>query len=206
LFLGLERPGILAVASAIGQFVVFGAVLIFVRGRADLFRVPVIQAGGELVTAAVLVVAARGVVGRFRPRARLGEWRAILAQSLPIAVADVTRTVVFSFDVLLIGLLLGEAAVGRYVAAYRLLLLVLTLGGFYYTALMPSLTRAFGSGRPGDAAAILRLAARGATLLTAPVAVGGVVLATPLLTALYGADYAAAAPAFRVLAPTVVLV
>lgn len=206
LFLGLEQPTVPAVAATLGQSIVLAGVFTVVRERGDLLRVPLLQAAGELITATVLLLVARRRVGRFRPRFRLATWRAILGQSLPIALADIMRAIVFSFDVVLIGLWLRQAVLGQYVAAYRLVLLVVALGGFYYTALLPALSRAVQEAGPASAAPLVRLAARVALLLTAPVAVGGIVLAAPLLTTLYGADYAAAAPVFRLLVPSVAII
>lgn len=205
LFLGLERPAVIVVATAVGQALVLAGTVAFVRGPADLFRVPPLQAAGELLTALLLLAAVRGEVGWFLPRPRLQTWRAILAQSLPIAAADATRTVVFNFDVVLLGVMLHQVAVGQYVAAYRLILLLLTLGGFYYTALLPALTRSLHRA-PGEGITLLRLALRGALLCTAPLAIGGMLLATPLLATLYGAGYQEAAPAFGLLALTVPVV
>lgn len=205
LFIGLERPAIVAWATTAGQVAFLLGTLILIRGPRDVWRVPAVQAGGELLTAVILLAAARRRLGPFRPRLDPAMWRRILPQSLPTLGADVARTAVYSFDVVVLGVLLSEAAVGRYAVATRLLLLVLVLGRVYYLAILPSFTRALRH-RHDQASATLHLAARGATLATAPVMAGGLVLAGPILGGLFGPDYAAAAPIFQVLAPCVMLV
>lgn len=206
LFIGLEHPGVVAWATTAGQSTFLAGTFAFVAGPDDLWRVPLLQAGGELVTVIILLGAARRRLGSFRPRLDLAAWRTMLPQSLPILGADAARTAVYSFDVVLLGLLLHEAVVGRYVAATRLLLLVVTFGRFYYLAVLPALTRALRAEGGDGGAFVLHLTARGATLLTAPIMAGGIVLATPLLSSLFGPDYASAAPIFQILAPTVMLV
>nr|MBA3416106.1 flippase [Chloroflexia bacterium] len=206
LFIGLERPGVVAWATIAGQAAFLLGTVLLVTDPGDVWRVPAVQAGGELLTAVILLVAARRRLGPFRPRLDLAAWRRILPQSLPTLGADVARTAVYTFDVVLLGLLLSEAVVGRYAAATRLLLLVIVFGRVYYLAVLPALTRALRGGNGPAGVATLHLVARGATLATAPMMAGGIVLAAPILGGLFGPDYAAAAPVFQILAPTVMLV
>jgi O-antigen/teichoic acid export membrane protein len=102
-------------------------------------------------------------------------------------------------DTILIGYLLSD----REVALYRTPLQLAALAVLSTMPLRASLgpriagwTKAGGLGEVADA---LARAWTFALLLAVPVAVGGILLAGPLLYFLYGADFAAAAPAFMFL-------
>lgn len=204
-FIGIESPRIVVWATTAGQAAFLAGVWALVTTPSDLIRVPLLQAGGELVTTALLMMAARRRIGSFRPRLDLPAWRAILPMSLPTLGADLARAVVYSFDVVLIGLLLSEAMVGRYVAAARLLMLALTFGRVYYLALLPPLTRSMRGGAD-EAVSVVSSTARFALLAAMPITTAGIVLATPVLRTLFGPPYVEATLALQLLMPSAVLV
>ena len=132
-------------------------------------------------------------------------WSLLLRTSLPFGLQEVFSVLLFRLDALILALLATEAAVGRYGAAFRLfeatLFVSYSLSSAFsamYTYLgldtVPSIGAAFGRS----------LKAALAILVPCAVALG--VLAEPILTTIYGDDFAVAAPALRLLAPVVVLV
>jgi O-antigen/teichoic acid export membrane protein len=104
----------------------------------------------------------------------------------------------FTFDLVLLGFLIGEREVGLYGAAYRVCFLALAIGVALHTSYLPAFSRGALLGTE-EASRIARRAMEFASAMAAPLVVGGVLLADPLLRALFGASYAEGAQALRVL-------
>jgi O-antigen/teichoic acid export membrane protein len=202
--LGTGSLGAAAAAEALLQAVQMAGALALVRRPADLWRVPLIflAAQASCVAATWIAWAAR------RGRPRLGIDRALARQllpaALPLAGSGAVGMLLNNFDLVLIGLWLGAAAAGLYGAAYRVVWLPTVLVVAYAVALRPTVVRAEQTG----AAAVALVLGRSHRMMAAVgmgAAVGGVLLARPLLEALYGADYAAAARPFQILVAALLL-
>ncbi len=101
-------------------------------------------------------------------------------------------------DNLLVGRLLGAAALGVYARAYALMLLPITLvANVFATAMLPALA-SIQDDRPRVKAIYLR--AMGAVaLIAAPMVVGLFVVADRLIPALYGSTWSGVVPVLRIL-------
>lgn len=190
---GLEAGHRVGAAVIGAQVLYVGLAVLVVRRPDDVARVPLAQFAGELAAALwLLLPLARRAHGR--PDVRVG-W-AVVRGSGPLGLARVLRTVIFSFDVVLLGVLSDVHAVGLYTAAYRVCYLVLAVAVAVHAAYLPGLTRAAADGGPALSAVAARSLAAALTIGT-PAVVGGAFLAGPILLVLFGADYAGAAWALR---------
>lgn len=192
---GLERNRPVGVALILSQVLYVGTVLLVVKGPKDVTLVPLAQFLGEVSTATLLAI----------PILRLGgikldirEGLSILKSSSLRAAARLMRTLMYTFDVVLIGFLLGEREVGLYTAPYRLCFLLVAIAVAIYSSYLPAITRALDQ----DIRQVEYIAERSinlASAISAPIIVGGMILATPLLQAVFGPDYLEGAGAFRLL-------
>ncbi|HZR80490.1 MAG TPA: oligosaccharide flippase family protein [Candidatus Binatia bacterium] len=170
-----------------------------------------LAAGGGLVGVCGAITAARVVALAFGQRlmARAGcrpGWRLAIRDSAPLARALppfgamlVVAMLFFRVDVLVVGLLRGEHDTGVYGAAVTLYTVALLLPDSAMSAVFPRLAASFQSGRAGAATATL-LTAKLLAIALVPVAVALIDLADPVLHLVYGARFADAAPALRMLA------
>lgn len=197
-FLGAARMTPAAAAEILQQALLAVGVFALVHGPRDLLMLPVLFGASRAAAVVALVLAFRNSFGGFR----LGIDRAVvtplLRASLPMAGSAFAGALLHNFDLILLGMLVGAEAAGLYGAAYRVLWVPTLVTAVYLVALRPSLTRAALAGR--DALrSILKTNTGLAVAFGSGVAVGGPLLAEPLLEWLFGAAYAAAAPALRVL-------
>lgn len=125
-----------------------------------------------------------GVVVRPTP------WRTVLAVSLPQAVETTLFRLLGWTDVLLLGLLASRAEVGQYKVAFSLAAACQLPMGALTTALNPGLARLLAHGEPAEVQALVWAALRGMALGVAPVGLGLVLFAAPLL-GLFGESYRA---------------
>jgi O-antigen/teichoic acid export membrane protein len=205
LFMGRQRMGIVALALVGSQAVYAGAVAALVRGPGDLAWVPAAHLLGE-ATAAAVYAGALLRAGRVPPPPlRLHGVVRALRGAAPIAASQAFGLLNYNFDSLLLGVVVGPAAVGSYAVAYRPVTMVLALPLTYFVALLPVLSRA----HAGNPAAFRDTVARSTAFsvaLALPIGVGGTLLADPVIATLFGPAFATSAPVLRILCWSAVLV
>jgi O-antigen/teichoic acid export membrane protein len=192
---GLERLRSVGIVLVLGQILFVATVLILVRGPADVAVVPLAQFFGELSAALLLTIP---LLLKYRPRIDLAEGIRILRSSLFWAFSRLLKTLIGTFDVVLLAILIGEWEVGIYAAAYRVCFLILALSGTTHQAYLPVFARVAHE-EGGLLDDTFSRSAEMAAAVALPILVGGVVLAGPLLGLLFGEAYVVGATAFQLL-------
>ena len=198
---GVERMGVLAVRNVAASALQLAAALVLVRTSGDLVWAAALQGLALTAATAALWVAFRRDFGPLRFRVRLATWGALLRPALPIAASTLMTLVYYSLDRLMLSAIRGDEAVGLYEAAYRWVLVALVPATVFVQAFFPTLSAALGDRqRMADHA---RAFARVNLGLGFPVALGGALLAGPLVTLLAGPEFAPAAPVLSLLMASV---
>jgi len=195
---GLERPLMAGVALVLGQCLYAAGVLVVVRGPADVTWVPVVQFVGEIAAALIVCLL---VVRPARPRFALADGLQVMRSSGYLGLARVFRVVAITADVVLLGVLATDRQVGLYSAAYRLTFLLLSIAASVTAAYLPSFARAIGERE--ETRRLIETSLGTSALVGAPLVAGTVILASPLMTLLFGAEYAEGARALQLLALSV---
>jgi len=193
---GLERNHSVGIALVLGQVLYVGTLLIFVKDENDVLVVPLAQFFGEITAALLLLIPLILPFGGISLNLREG-WR-MLRSSGFLTVTRLLRAIVYSFDVVLIGFWLGEREVGLYTAPYRICFLFVAIAAAIHVSYLPSITRAFADGIESAQRVAERSINLSATV-AAPMVVGGMILAAPLLEFVFGVEYVEGATAFRLL-------
>ncbi len=192
---GLERNHRVGLALVLGQVFYVGTVFLVVRGPSDVILVPLAQVLGQVSTALLLAVS---VFRLGQVKLDLRDGLNILRSSGSVTLTRLLRTLIFTFDVVLLGFLLGEREVGLYTAPYRFCFMLLAIAVAIHVSYLPAFTRALARGTHQ----LADLAGRSVELSTAigaPMVVGGMILAVPLLHALFGPEYVEGTAAFQLL-------
>jgi len=194
-----ERYDLVTLLNIVGQvmFIALGTVVL-VTGYGIILLVAV----GLLAMLPQIAMAAR-FIHRYkflqnRPRISPQMWPVLLRAGIPFGITTLSLVIAQSIDTVMLSWFWPAQEVGWYNAAYRLALSVLFLFEGLNRALVPSLSRAFVT----DAAYVHKWyfhAVRVIALLGLPIAVGGMLIADPLIRLLYTNEFAPAIPAFQVL-------
>ena len=195
IYRGLGRNRWVGTSLVLAQVVYVAALFAVVRSPDDVIWVPVAQVLGESVAAAYLLVPL--LRGENWQIDLIGAWRILRASGYLVA-SSLLGALIRSLDIVLISLLLGETQVGLYSAAYRFCYLVLAIAIALHAAYLPGLSRA-AQRSVRETTELVNRAFESAASLALPMVVGGWLLAGPLLSRLFGAEYAAASGAFKVL-------
>lgn len=197
---GLERNRVVAAGMLASQIIYLAGVVAFVRNPASVVRVPVIQFTGELLAALGLLFL---LFEKFsRPSIRGG--MALARQSGYITLSRVMRSLIVTFDVILLGLLATRRDVGLYSAGYRICYLMMAVAVATHVVFAPSVARATLVGSTAVRQVLERSVALTATVML-PLVVGAAVLADRLLALLFGDQFASGARALRLLALSIAL-
>lgn len=193
--LGVGGSRAVALGLGLSRATVLVGVVFLVSGLGDLERVPVLEAAGGFVYAAVILWLVGGRPGRLRPRADLGIWRDTLKQSTPLMVNGFARAATVSFDILLIDIVLGPRDVGIYGVATRPAYFFAGAVGLFSMAFLS----AFSATSDRDAAILKGRAQRwgvGSSVLIAACLCAGSVL----IPFVFGSAYESAVPLLAVIA------
>ena len=201
---GVERMGVLAVRNVAASALQLAAALALVRSPEDLVWAAALQGLALAVVSVALWVAFRRDFGPLRLRVDWAAWGALLRPALPIAASTLMILVYYNLDKLMLSGLRGDRVVGLYEAAYRWVLVALVPATVFVQAFFPSLSAAHGDrGRMAAQAGAFARVNLGVGL---PVALGGALLAGPLVTLLAGPEFAPAGPVLAVLMANVAVV
>ncbi|MDQ3980841.1 MAG: flippase [Actinomycetota bacterium] len=190
------RMGTVALSSVVGQLAQLGlitAIAVGGRGSVVLFAVPP-------VVCELLILAWRLVTVRKLQPIRLNvdwaEWRALLREAAPLAAGAVMVSFSYRVDSVMLSKLDTFTAVGVYGVAYKFVDIV----HYLPSALMPPLLAVLVRAWPDDARAFadtFRRAFTALALVGTLVAVEFAVFARPVISLLYGSEYAEGAHAAR---------
>jgi O-antigen/teichoic acid export membrane protein len=198
--LGVRAAKSVAAGNVGSQVLILVGVLLLVNGRGDLVAVPAVQTVGELLYALVVVAAIVRRFGPARPRVDLAAWRGLLRASYPLMGNQAARAALYSFDVLVIGVVLGSHDVGLYGAAYKPILFLSGMVGLFAVSFLSAYS---GPGEWQERSFLFRRGVLVPLLLTIPLALAVTVGGESGLTLAYGESYAAAGPALAILAWTI---
>jgi len=183
--LGVQQARAVAIGNVSGRLLLMVGVLLLVWNVHDTLQVPLLQAGAELTYALVVLAAVTRRFGVIRPRIDVQAWRETLRHSLPLMINQIARATVYSFDILLVAIMLGREDVGFYGAATKPVLFIAGALGLFYVSFLTSYSTA-SSTHAGPLFRRTVLASGGVTGL---LAIAGAALSPLIITLFYGHAY-----------------
>ena len=179
-FRGTERMGLVAVSLCIRTLVYAGGVWFWVHDASRVVWVPAWLALGEFCGIGLVWYRYSRQYGLPRPVFGLRFLRVFLRRGRSVCLIQLSQTVIGSADLIVVGLLSALADVGRYGATHRLVAVFLTFGLIFQQVTFPMLARSWRQS-PVLGRASLNGLIQVLTIGLVPIAVGGTVLAGPLI-------------------------
>lgn len=197
---GLGRTGRVGASLIVSEASSLLLLLVFVTSGEHVRRVPGIQFAGNFAAAVFLAIP---LLRRKWQFPRLAAVASMARHSRMLMVARMLRTVVVSFDIVVLGLLVSSQEVGWYSAAYRIVFFVVAVIAASHIAFLPEISRS--AHEPRVLSLILSRGIGLALTVTLPFVVGGVLIATPLMKLIFGSGYERGAGALQILLVSLVL-
>jgi len=197
IYLGLEQPGLVAAVRTGGETLMVLLVFLLVRSPAHLTRAPLAQFAGDAAAAVILLgwLAARG--HSLRPRLDPAVVRRLLPRAGSMVGASLLGLMIYNSDLVFLRVFEGTASVGYYAVAYTLVSFMSNVGVAYALSLLPTLTRLRAA--LDRQHRLYHTATAHVFAATLPVALGGTILASGIITLVFGDGYAHSAAALRIL-------
>jgi O-antigen/teichoic acid export membrane protein len=189
-FRGKETVGLVALSLGLRTAIYCAGVWWTVTDVSRIVLVPIWLTLGEFTGIALVwavYVKEHGVPRPgFRPRRLL----VLFGRGRSVGLIHFCQAVIMSADLTVVGLMSGWSDVGHYGAPQLIVSAVMAFGIILQQVVLPPLSRS-GSGPAGEGRRVVDFAVRVLVTGFVPVAVGGAVLAGPLMRLLFPAEYGA---------------
>lgn len=130
----------------------------------------------------------------------------IIKAALPIAILSLFGVFMLNIDMVMLGWWRSAEEIGFYSAAQKIVQVLYIIPAIIAAGIFPALSRFFGKGEKEKVSHIMESAVAGVFFLALPLAIGGIILAKPIIQLVYGIEYVPAVPAFQILITTVLFV
>lgn len=201
-FLGLQQATWVAGARIAGELTALAIVVLALRDVGDVAVVPVATIVGGAVAAFVMLAGLRSLGIRPSISLRWQTSRPLFARGPHLVGFTLLGLVLFNADLIYLRFISGQEAAGYYAAAYTFIAFAANLSVAWAHSVMPALAR----DQSGSAqSTMLSTALLLAFTVTLPAAVGGILVALPLIRLVFGAEYVPAVSALIWLLPSVPL-
>ncbi len=197
-FTAVERTGYISVARIVTSAVYFGLALTLVRAADDIMMVPLAFVAATASGMAVLFIPYARLYGRPAPRLDPAVIRGLLRRAWPIGVASFLTQIHTNAGIVALSLVKDDTAAGEYTAAHRIVFFVLMLDRIFQTVFFPVVSR-YASRKPGRFGWLIGAALRMLLAVGVPICVGLLLLSSPAVELVFGAEYSAAVPLLAIL-------
>jgi O-antigen/teichoic acid export membrane protein len=202
-YLGLQEGSWVALARISGELSALVFIVLMLRDVGDIAIVPVATVAGAAVACLVMLAGLRrhGVTPRIS--GERAPSREIIARGPHLVGFTTLGLVLFNADLIYLRFVAGQAPAGYYAAAYTFIAFAANLAVTWAHSVLPALAkfdrRESGRNEVYSTAMLL------AFVVSLPIAIGGMLTATPLIDLVYGSAFAPAATALVWLLPAIPL-
>ena len=204
-FRALEKMEVQAFVTLLTNIVIVGAAIMalwYYGTSTALAAAYVIGAGAGAFVASLLL---RGQYFQVFRAFDKNIAKQILHYSWPLLFMGMLGSFMLNTDNVMIGWFLGEASVGLYAAAQKVVQILYVLPAVIASATFPTIARYI---TQNDAQKIKNVVEKSMSmvfLIAMPITVGGIILAEPITLFLYKSEYTSSITTFRILLLTVIL-
>jgi O-antigen/teichoic acid export membrane protein len=196
-FQATEQMKFVAASILIAQLVFSLSILALLKDPSQFLYVPILQFIGDLVSILFLLVIYARTYGFPRVSLRFQDWSNMLRDSFPMGLSAALGLTLYNFDMVMLGFLRPASEVGLYSAAFKIVGVFLAFIHLYGVNLIPAVSRC--RAEPAVLRRISDKSLKYTLLLAIPLAAGGTLLASPLMSMIYGEEFSGGAAPLRIL-------
>jgi len=204
-FQGIERMEFIGIAGILRSLVYAGLIFLFVNSASKILRVPLFALASSFVMITPLIYNFVKNYGWFSFSFNWPIWKEFLVKALPMGFSFIMIQIYYNLDTIMLGFMKGDEVVGWYNAAYKIIFFILPLGGLVIQAIFPLISRYYKESRE-KLSLLVNTSAKFLTSLAIPLAIGGTILARPIMNFIYGPQYQNGTIAFQILIWTVAVI
>jgi O-antigen/teichoic acid export membrane protein len=126
-------------------------------------------------------------------------WKTVILEALPFAITTVLVTVYFQIDTIMLSMMKGDAIVGWYNAAYKIIFTLMFIPGAFVSAIFPVISQHYASNLMESTKKLFLLGIKYLILIAIPITVFGYIFASEIIFLLYGESFTPSVYAFQIL-------
>jgi O-antigen/teichoic acid export membrane protein len=169
-----------------------------VKTSDDVTGVPIAYFIGYTVAAGFLLLAFIRTYARLRIVLSWKKWRGILVSSTPVGLATIFNQLALNLPPLFLGIAYSKADVGLYSASFKIIVMLLIVERVVHYVSFPVIARQHKK-EPEKLKKTFSVITRLLLTIGVPLAVGGAILAGPIIAFIYGADFSSSAVILRIM-------
>ncbi len=196
---GKEAMEYLTLSRIINYGVYFLFIFIFVRTQNDFYFVPIGFFISNLAIIVFQLLVYRMRFGKLRLVFNWYDWKKLLRLALPIGFASILIQFGQYFTPTLLGFLKGNIAVGYFSAAYKLVIMIAIVDRVFTIIALPMITRFHSLNNPELLTLLMNRLQKLLVTVVLPIIIGGFILAKDIVILVFGSNYSASVPIFRIL-------
>lgn len=127
------------------------------------------------------------------------EWLTLVKNGLPFLFSGIFAGINCNIDIIFLGNMVTDSAVGCYSAAYKVINILTLMVSIIFTPIYPAMVEKFSKKEHNDINRLVCNVFRTLLIFIIPVAIGGIIIGDRLVIFLYGAEYSGTATVFRIL-------
>ncbi len=203
-FQGKEQMGPVSISRLLSYALYGLIVLLMVRAEADVLFAPVGFLLGNFAAALFLILVFRRRFGPLALRWQPDLVKSVLSENIPVGGAMFLAQMVVNLPPLIIAAMLGNADVGLFGAAMKIVFLFLLIDRLFNTLFLPVVTR-YVATRMSEVEFLLSVTLKLIALVMLPVTVAGIFFAPWLIKTIYASGYEGGAFLLQILMPYALL-
>lgn len=130
----------------------------------------------------------------------------IIKDAWPILLTGTVGALAFNIDIVMLGWWRDAEEIGLYSASQKIVFLLYSLPAILASAFFPALSRLIGHKEDNKIKQLMEKGAAASFVIAIPMAVGGIILADPIIELIYKQEYLSSAPIFQILIATLLIV
>ena len=133
-----------------------------------------------------------------------GFWKPTMREALPFGLSGIFIMIYYWIDSVMLSIMIGNEVVGWYNAAYRLVLVLLSIYTAYITSIFPIMSKFYHETTGDSLKIVYAMSFRYLVVVSIPIAIGTTLLADRIILLIYGIEYIPSIIALQVLIWTIV--
>jgi len=196
---GMERMEYLTISRIINYSAYFLFVVIMIHRPNDFYFVPIGFFLGNFFVVLFQLLVYQSTYGKLRFVFNWPSGKELLKMALPLGIVSILIQFGQYFTPSLLGFIKGNAAVGYFSAAAKLVTMITIIDRVFTIVALPMITRYYAGNNPMLLQLLLSHLQKLLIALVLPIIVGSVILAQDIVVLIYGENYLPASSVFRIL-------
>lgn len=130
----------------------------------------------------------------------------IIKDAWPILLTGTVGALSFNTDIIMLGWWHAAEEIGIYSASQKIVFLLYSLPAILASAFFPALSRLIGQKEKDKIKQLMEKGAAASFVIAVPMAIGGIILARPIIELIYKQEYLSSIPTFQILIATLLTV